>query len=271
MLLKISDDFDMEKIAESGQCFRVRRFDDGMYRFITNENVVYIKDEGDSNFWVSCDEKEWVDIWHPYFDLDRSYSDICRLQSQKHSFIDDAMVEGAGLRILLQDPWEMLITFIISQRKSIPAIAGAVEQIAQKYGTRISTEYEDVYAFPTPQMMADATLEELKECKLGYRAPYVLDAIQKVNSGELDLDALSVLDDDELLKSLQSVYGVGKKVANCIGLFGYGRMACVPIDVWIARAIEEECEGKSPFEMFGEDAGIIQQYVFYYQKHAPKD
>lgn len=267
MLIEIQDDFDLEKISLSGQCFRVRRFDDGRYRFVTGDHVVYIKEEGNQQFSVSCDIDEWEEIWQGYFDFERCYSDIFESERQKHSFVQDAMLYGRGIRILRQDPWEMLITFIISQRKSIPAISKAVETLALRYGQRIETQYETIYQFPSPQEMERISEEELLKCGLGYRTQYVLDAIHQVMSGALDLNVLSTYGDESLLEKLQTIHGVGKKVANCVGLFAYGRSSCVPVDVWISRAIEIECGGESPFYLFENNAGIIQQYVFYYEKH----
>jgi len=160
----------------------------------------------------------------------------------------------------------MLLTFIISQRKSIPAIIKSVEALSEKYGHDIVTEQESLRAFPSPEEMREATAEELTACGLGYRVKYILDAIHKVNSGELNLQSIAELPDNVLLEKLQAVMGVGIKVANCIALFAYGRTACVPVDVWIFRAIEKECGGISPFSLYGENAGIIQQYIFYYER-----
>ncbi len=266
MQMIIDDDFDMEKIAQSGQCFRVRRMDDGSRRFITGDNVVYIRDEGDHRFSVSCREKEWEDIWFPYFDLGRDYGSIFASERDKNDFTRKAMDHSRGLRILRQDAWETLITFIISQRKNIPAISKAVETLAARYGHRIDTGRELLFSFPTPEELSRADEEDLRSCGLGYRAPYVADAVSRVAEGSTDLSAISKMSDEDLLTELQKVRGVGKKVANCVALFAYGRTGCVPVDVWISRAIEEDCNGQSPFPEFGENAGIIQQYVFYYER-----
>lgn len=267
MLVEIQDDFDLQKIALSGQCFRVRQFDDGTYRFVTGDSYIYIKNMGNHLFSVSSDADEWNHIWRKYFDFDRCYREIFDKEYNKHPFVNTAMEFGRGLRILRQEPWEMLITFIISQRKSIPAIATAVETLATQYGHCISTDLEMLKTFPTPHELKMVSKEDLEKCKLGYRAPYVFDAIQKVLSGTLDLQYLNKKDDEYILKSLQQIYGVGKKVANCVSLFAYGRISCVPIDIWISRAIENECKGISPFHLFDENAGIIQQYIFYYKKY----
>ena len=263
MEVTISDDFSMKKIMESGQCFRVRRFPDGTYRFITGGSAVYLRSLGEGRYEASCAAEEWASLWAPYFDLARDYAALRRRAGGKHPFVDAAMEAGEGLRILRQDPWETLITFIISQRKSIPAIAAAVETLAERWGSPLETERETLFAFPSPEALAPATEEELRACALGYRAPYVLDAVRQVSGGALDLAALGQLEDEALFRALQSVRGVGKKVSECVCLFGYGRLRRVPVDVWIYRAIREECGGCEPFSLYGEDAGIMQQYVFY--------
>ena len=264
--IEIQDDFDLEKTASCGQCFRASTLDDGFFRFVSGDHVIYIKELGDHRFSISCTKEEWQGIWTQYFDLNRSYKNLYLEERKKHDYVRKAMDCGRGIRILRQDPWEMLVTFIISQRKSIPAIAKSVEALAEKYGHKIQTDREIIYSFPTPEEMADASVDDLKECSLGYRAPYIYDAIQKVTSESLKLDKIADYSDEELFQELQTVSGVGKKVANCICLFGYGRMARVPVDVWIARAVDEDCCGEDPFRLFGGNAGIIQQYVFYYKK-----
>lgn len=182
MLVDISDDFDLEKIRNSGQCFRVRSFDDGLYRFITGCHVLYIKEVDTHRYWVSCAKHEWLEIWYDYLDLHRSYSDIANKEKGKHSFVDDAIAFGRGLRILKQDPWEMLITFIVSQRKSIPAISKAIEELSMKYGQEITTDVEKLYIFPTVKEMKKASYSELSACGFGYRTRYIVDAINQVNS-----------------------------------------------------------------------------------------
>lgn len=261
--IQIEDDFHLEKIASSGQCFRVGRLDGGIYRFITGGEVIYLKKTEENTYEIHCNKAAWENVWTDYFDLSRNYRNIRSRIRGKNRFIDQAAKAGAGLRVLRQDPWEMLVTFIISQRKNIPAISKAVEGLCVRYGDEFVTDYEHIHAFPTPGELCQAGEEGLRSCGLGYRAAYVQDAAQKVANGELNLSALTALGDEELFTELMKVHGVGKKVANCVCLFGYGRTSRVPVDVWIARAIEEECQGCDPFGDFGADAGIVQQYVFY--------
>lgn len=266
MIIDITDDFNLPSIAGSGQCFRVHSFPDGMYRFITAKSVLYIRQLSQIRYEISCNDNVWKAVWARYFSLGTDYQSLRKCAMGKHPFIDDALCWGKGIRILQQDSWEMLITFIISQRRTIPSISRSVELLAAQYGTPISTPFERVMTFPTAAQLKNVSIADLEKCALGYRAKYVFDAIQRVNAGVLQLDALMALSDEQLLTSLQQVLGVGKKVANCVGLFAYGRTALVPIDVWIQRVIDNECGGMNPFPAYADVAGIIQQYVFYYEK-----
>lgn len=263
MQVIITDAFDLEKTAFCGQYFRAKRFNDGMYRFIHEKNVLYIKKLEETRYDVSCTRQEWDEIWTNYFDLGRNYRALWEQNGDMHPFIKEAVDLGNGLRILRQNPWEVLITFIISQRKNMAAIAKAVNLIAERYGDTVETPYEVVHLFPTAEQLLSVTKEGFSECGLGYRVPYVQSAVELVNNGGLDLVQLARYDDEILYETLLQVHGVGKKVANCVCLFGYGRTARVPIDVWIARVIKEEFMGENLFEQYGEGAGVLQQYVFY--------
>ncbi|MBQ9990470.1 MAG: DNA-3-methyladenine glycosylase 2 family protein [Lachnospiraceae bacterium] len=264
MIVQITDDFDLQKIADSGQCFRVKAFDDGTYRFITGDQILYIKQAESENYEISCNEADWNRIWYPYFDLDRSYREVRGRIGPRDKYMLAAAENGLGIRILRQDPWEMLITFIISQQKTIPAIKSAVETLAVNYGTQLKTDREELYSFPSPQQLSGITEEILREYKLGYRAPYVLDAVNQAASGRLNLYALASLSDKKLFEALKQVNGVGEKVSNCICLFAYGRTRLAPVDTWIKKVIEQKYKGKNPFPKYKDGAGIMQQYIFYY-------
>ena len=160
----------------------------------------------------------------------------------------------------------MLVTFIISQRKNIPAIRACVETLCSRYGEPIGT----TYAFPTPAALAEADEEALRACALGYRAGYVLAAAQMADAGTLDLSALVSLEDDQLAESLMTVPGVGVKVANCVSLFGYHRIAAFPRDVWMNRVIHEHYRGRFPLYRYKGFAGVMQQYLFYYARYEGK-
>lgn len=264
-IVQISDDFDLQKIADSGQCFRVKHWEDGTYRFVSGNKVLYILQVSEKRYEISCSKSTWQTYWKNYFDLNRNYREIRNSLQGAYPFLDAAMVYGKGIRILKQDPWEMLITFILSQRKSIPAISQCVEELSRRYGKEMVLDRETIYTFPTPKALQFVSEADLRACQLGYRAPYVMDAVKKV-AKDLSLKALGELGDKELLEVLLTIHGVGIKVAGCVALFGYGRTGSAPVDVWIARAIEEDFQGENIFKEFGDVAGIVQQYVFYMKR-----
>ena len=266
MNIQIADDLDLDKILASGQCFRPEKRPDGWYRFVSGSRVLYIRPAGQGEYSVRCTREVWRDDWQRYFDLGRSYAALRQKLDGTDDFLQRALEYGRGIRVLRQEPWEMLITFIISQRKSIPAIRRAVNLLSERYGQKLEAEDETVSLFPTAEQLCQTGEAGLMDCGLGYRTRYVLHAAQQAASGALDLEALHVLDDAELFARLMQLDGVGKKVANCVCLFGYGRTGMVPVDVWIDRLIREEFGGHDPFPQFGQDAGIVQQYLFYYKR-----
>ena len=254
MNITIDDDLDLGKIIDSGQCFRPRMIREGVFRFVTGRHVVEIMQDGNV-LSVSCSRREWDEIWHPYFDLDTNYRKIRESIPKNDRYLRSAADAGAGIRILRQDKFEMLISFIISQRKSIPAIRTSIERLVSLYG-------HDGF-FPNPSDMLAATDEELSSCGLGYRVPYIRKAVERVAYRDIDLEALDELPDEELFEELKSFSGVGDKVANCVALFAYHRTARAPIDTWIARVISEQYGGINPFPRYKNVAGIMQQYMFY--------
>lgn len=285
MKITIADDFDLNKIMCSGQAFRIKEFENGTYRFVTGSHILYITPECEGNChhfdisMISVSKKnkasdcflnesestsEWNNVWTSYFDLSRNYSDIRNSVPESDKFLNTSVDNGIGLRILKQDPWEMLITFIISQRKNIPAIKESVEKICRNYGQQVKTPLEEIYLFPSAEEMKNATLEELKKCSLGYRDTYILDAVSRVNSGIIDLEALRTADYETLFEKLMEIRGVGMKVSNCICLFAYAKTEAAPVDTWIAKVIDKFYNGVNPFPAYGNNAGIMQQYIFYY-------
>nr|WP_298051852.1 DNA glycosylase [uncultured Lachnoanaerobaculum sp.] len=269
---------DMKKIAESGQIFRFNVYDDE-YSLVAGDKLLFIK-EDDDGYILSCSESEFEEFWIDYFDLRLDYSDFEKNIPPDDLFLINAARYSYGIRILNQDKWEMLISFIISQRKSIPAIKSSIEKLAKRYGKKIDMKVPDFiknidknsefYAFPTPKALADASLDDLNACSLGYRSPYIEASAKAVYRGDIDLKALSRLDDNELLAALMSLKGVGIKVANCVALFGYHRIAAFPIDVWIKRMIDEHYDGEFPLKRYDGYAGVIQQYIFYYGRESTK-
>ena len=269
--IRLKDELDLPLIAGSGQCFRMKEGDylgEGSWRMVFKDRVLYLRKIEERELLVQVSPEEFSAVWEEYLDLGTHYQSLRRWGSRGNEVLKKAFQEGEGLRLLRQDPWEMLITFILSQRKSIPAIKTNVEDLCKAYGERIETPFEVLYAFPEPEALYQRPEEELRALGLGYRAPYVADAARAVAEGELCLGKLYLLPDEELIQSLMGVKGVGIKVASCVALFGYGRKDVVPVDVWISRSVQEDCQGEDPFPAFSPYRGLAQQYLFtYLQRH----
>lgn len=263
MIRKHIENFDLCQIAESGQCFRMRMQDENTAVVVAGNKILHVFNAGEEEFEFCCDQKEFESFWYDYFDLGSDYGAYIDSIDRSDDFLLRAAGYGRGIRILRQDPFETLISFIISQRKNIPAIQASVDKLCRTCGEKIA---KDTYAFPTPEAIAGLSEEELKSCSLGYRAPYVSETAKRVASGETDPEALREYNDEELLSELLSFYGVGKKVASCVMLFAYHRTASFPVDVWIQRVMDEHYHGRFPVEKYPGYAGILQQYMFFYAR-----
>ncbi|MBE6024063.1 MAG: DNA-3-methyladenine glycosylase 2 family protein [Cellulosilyticum sp.] len=271
--------FDITQILESGQVFRFEKISDHSYLLNAKQKLIKITQQPDSSSAIiyNTNISELDEVWIPYFDIDTDYDKIASKLAQKDSHMAKAIDFGKGIRILHQDPWEMLISFIISQNKSIPHIKQCISNISKGFGDcleQINGDDQHYYAFPTPEQLSKATEEELRDCKVGFRAPYIMDACQKVLNGEVILNELFILSVEEARERLMTIKGVGPKIADCILLFAYGKGEVFPTDVWIKRVVEGlYFEGKEvkPAEIqafaksyFGKLAGYAQQYLFYY-------
>jgi len=261
-----SQDLDIAKIAESGQCFRLLPDGDGRWTLTALGRVLRIHAAPDGAVF-HCSEAEFDAVWRSYFDLDTDYARFRAAVPPSDLFLTEAARFGRGIRILRQDPWEMLVTFLISQRKNIPAIRRSVEALCELCGEPLEGSRA---AFPTPERIARLTGCELGGCSLGYRCGYVAAAAQAASARAPDLTALAALDDGALLDALQDFPGVGPKVANCVSLFGYHRLSGFPRDVWISRILDKVYGGvfsPGPYRGF---EGVIQQYMFYYARSGGK-
>jgi len=267
------EDMDLAQIAKSGQCFRMNELkgtpDEGgpfQYEIIATNKILRVgKDNCSNEFVFDCEKKEFDDYWRHYFDLETDYGKIKALADPNDSFMCNAIIFGSGIRILNQDIWEMIVTFLISQQNNIPRIRKCVENICQKYGEVITTTTTTKYAFPTPRALAFLDEDALMDCNLGYRSKYVVRAAREVENGTLDTYALMEMDYEAARKRLLEVYGIGKKVADCICLFALHHVDAFPIDTHIKQILDREYSGEFPFERYSGFAGIIQQYIFYYE------
>lgn len=310
----VRDDLDLKKIAESGQTFRWKQIKPDFYRIIAFSKVLYVSQKElsaeeaeklltedpdilqipdtdnspkaeltDSKEPVhllnlSCSREEFHQIWKSYFDLDTSYRQIRNRIPKKDAFLYGAAAYGKGIRILRQDPWETLITFIISQRKNIPAIRSCVEKLSAVVGSRIEECQEELYAFPTPEQLLQIDCQKsaglpedgncffqrrgFKNCSLGYRMPYVLGAAAEYRTW--DLPKIQALSPEQLREQLMKIKGVGVKVASCCMLFGFHRMDEFPVDVWIRRILDRYYANGYDFSAYHPYNGLMQQYMFFY-------
>jgi len=262
-----NSDFDLRKIAESGQCFRMRSNAEGGYTLVAHGRVLNLRNTAEG-CEMDCSNADFEALWRDYFDLDRDYAAIRSGVDPEDAFLNLACDYGRGIRILRQDPWEVLVSFIISQRKNIPAIQRCVETLCVRYGEPVERAGELFFTFPSAKRLSGLEETCLLGCALGYRAKYVSAAARLVASGELDLQKAVALPDEALLSSLLALPGVGEKVANCVMLFGYHRLGRFPQDVWINRVIDVEYGGTFPAERYPDTAGALQQYIFYYARSA---
>lgn len=258
-------DFDIAKIAASGQCFRLNQTGENAYTLIAYGRVLSIERLVSGGVRFFCTNEEWDSVWRLYFDMETDYAAIRAAVDPNDSYLTAAAAYGAGIRIVRQDPWETLISFILSQRKNIPAIRRCVEAICARFGEPVPGE-ADHRAFPDAKRLAEAESGCLSGCALGYRERYVRSAAQMAASGELDLRRLAVLPDDALFEALVQVPGVGKKVADCTMLFGFHRLDRFPVDVWIERVLAREYPEGFPFSRYAGSEGVLQQYIFYYER-----
>ncbi len=249
---RTEDDFDPERIACSGQCFRWKKEGSG-WRILSGNHCVHLTVYPGILLLEDAapdDEAYW---WN-YFDLSTDYRQLRELLRGRNPTVDRAMDNWKGLRILRQEPFEMLITFIISQRKSIGAIRTAVETMSTFCGERLPC---GEYGFPDAAALMK--MDNWQDLRLGYRERYVRDAVLQAESGALDPGRLAALPDEELRNVLKSISGVGEKVANCIMLFGFHRMDAFPRDVWIQRAMQTMEYHEALYRGYN---GLIQQYLF---------
>ena len=254
---------DLEKTAESGQCFRWTR-ERETWRIPHAGFCLYIRPAGEERFFLDCPEEEFETVWRPYFDLDTDYGMINgRIDPKADPFLHSAMKDQYGVRILRQDAWEMTVTSIITQNRNIPAIRRSVELLSRYGGTRkTDRKGREYHVFPTPEQILGISAENLSRCRLGYRERYVRKAAEAVLSGETDPELLKTLPDPECREALLRMCGVGEKVAACIMLFGLHRLNAFPRDVWINRALSEGYPEGFPFERYAPYNGVYQQYLF---------
>lgn len=257
-------DLDLAQTLDCGQSFRWVDTGDG-FRGIAFRREVTMRLEGDTLYIDNASEEDFENIWRSYLDLDLDYGKIREEIGNLHPVLREASSYAPGIRILRQEPWEALCTFIISQNNNIKRIKGIVERLCESFGDEISGGF----AFPTAESLASLDRSELAPLRAGFRDKYILDAAKKTAAGEINLEACYTLPYDEARAELMKIKGVGVKVADCTLLFGMHRIEAFPVDVWMKRALEILFPGMTASD-FGEYAGIAQQYIFHYSRMHPE-
>ncbi|MDO4546049.1 MAG: DNA glycosylase, partial [Bacillota bacterium] len=291
-------DFHLDHIFDCGQCFRWEKDLDGSYSGIAHGKVLTVSYEPGETSGVlriaGATAADFDDLWRDYFDLDRDYGAIKVALSKEDPVMAKAIAYGHGIRILNQEPWETLISFIISQNNNIPRIKKCIDSLAETVGEPIDAAQASAgaaqapegalggrkyYSLPSPEALAACSLEDLAPCRLGYRAKYLIETARQVKEAGLEsLEALSAegVSPEDALEALGAYCGVGPKVANCVALFSMKKFSSFPIDVWVRKVMhqlygldEKDMKGMAHFaaERFGQHGGIAQQYLFYYITH----
>lgn len=277
------DSFELADIFDCGQCFRWNKQDDGSYTGVFKNNVMNVQKSGDTVTFKGICDGNIEEIVRDYFDLDRDYDEIKEQLSKIDENVKTSIEYGKGIRILNQDLWEMIISYIISANNNIPRIKGIIERLSKAYGKEIDWNGEKYYSFPTAEELKDVTVEDFRKLGTGFRDIRLYETTHMILDGKVNLEQLQNNPNTlEVREQLLSLSGVGPKVADCILLFStLKRFEVFPIDVWVRRVMNElyiknpdenkvnkkEIE-KLAKEKFGKLAGIAQQYLFYWKREA---
>lgn len=258
-------DLDLAQTLDCGQSFRWEQEENGDFRGVAFDREVTVHLDG-GDFYIFGGKAEDSALWSDYFDLDFDYGVIKNELSALSPVLKSAAEYAPGIRILRQDSWEALCSFIISQNNNIPRIKGIIKRLCECFGDK--TE-DSGYTFPSAARLSDLSVEDLAPLKSGFRAKYLIDAAQRVSSGEINLDEVLIMPIDEARQSLMKIKGVGPKVAECALLYGMHRLECFPMDVWMKRAMAVLLP-EFTIEDLGQHAGIAQQYIFHYSRMHPE-
>ncbi|WP_415349876.1 DNA-3-methyladenine glycosylase family protein [Clostridium perfringens] len=294
VILKDAKNFNIKQVFECGQCFRWERTESGSYIGVAFGKVIELAQEGHDVIIYNTNKEDFENIWVDYFDLERDYSKVKEALSWDET-LKSAVEFGYGIRILNQDPFELVISFIISARNSIPVISKTIKKISERWGEPIEYKGNTYYSFPTPESLSKASIDDIRETGASFRSKYIWDTTKNIYNCELakkgildapekdiveilekyDLEKITNMDADGCHKGLQEFMGVGAKVADCIMLFSMKKSSAFPVDVWVKRAMmhfygaDDASLNKIRIfarERFGEYSGFAQQYLFYYAR-----
>lgn len=264
LLPGLSSCFDLAQTLDCGQAFRWRLQPDGSWRGVAHGRLLTLRHSAADILLLGLSPDDYHTVWQRYFDLDRDYPALQAALSVDPA-LRAAIAYAPGIRVLRQDPWETLCTFIISANNNIPRIKGIVERLCLLLGDPLD---DGCHAFPTPAQLAAADEASLSPLRCGYRARYLLDAAEQVARGRLPMAEAAELPTAELRLALQGVLGVGPKVADCVLLFGFGRVECCPMDTWMRKVMATLYPDGLPAQLLPY-AGLAQQYLFHYARSHP--
>ena len=271
IILKNPDSFNLRHTFECGQCFRFNKISEESYRGVLKDKILTITQSGSDIIFENTTQSDFYGVFKDYFDLSTDYAKI-KEQLSHDPVLKDAIDFGGGIRILRQDLWESVVSFIISASNNIPRIKKIIESFCQNFGKEIGS---GLYSFPTPEEFSGVTLEDLGVIKAGYRDKFILDARDKFLSGEISEEILKPLSYADAKKELMKIKGVGNKVADCILLFGLSKCESFPVDVWVKRVMEHfYFDSEKPIpeieefakKTFKDLGGYAQQYLFFYAR-----
>lgn len=276
LILENIKDFDAKHIFECGQCFRWTREEDGSYTGVAFGKVLNVKADYEKGIVVlnNTDIEDFKNIWFDYFDLGRDYG-LIKAELSKDPVLEMAIKHGEGIRILKQQPWEILISYIISANNSIPMISRSINLLSEAFGKAVEYRGKTYYAFPTLEELQGISTEEISCCRAGFRCKYIYQAVELLASKQVNLEEIEAMDIDSARNELMRIPGVGPKVADCIMLFSMGKHRAYPVDVWVKRVTEYfylhrdvKMKDIQQFakDKFGELAGFAQEYLFYFAR-----
>lgn len=263
-------DFDIFQISNSGQCFRMEKVNEHCVELIADDKYLDINQD-EEYIAFSCTEPEYENIWKHYFDLETDYSYIKGRIDPEDSYMIHASECGGGIRILRQELFETIISFIISQQNNIPRIKKCIRVLAERYGeVKYNYKNQQYYAFPKPGRLAYIKETELKSLGFGYRSRYIVETANAVVDGSIDLEKLKIMSYNDSKKELMQLSGVGNKVSDCICLFALHHIDAFPIDTHIKDVLVRYYKNGFPLERYNGFAGVLQQYAFYYEVYGAK-
>ena len=273
-MLKIKNNFDLKSTITCGQIFRYIDNDDE-FTIILKDRVISLKEEKDNIIIESSKEENLKEIIYDYFDLNRDYDNIEKMIIEKDKKITDAINFSRGLKMIHQDPFETLIAYIISQNNRVPSIAHALNLISKNYGEKVIFKNKEYYLFPSIEKLSELTIDDFRNCKVGFRDKYLYGIMNSIKNSELDLESIYNMNSEDSLKYLMNFKGIGMKVASCILLFAYQKFDVYPVDTWVKKYMKDiyNLEGEKnikefTYNTYKEYSGLAIQYMFNYKRNS---